>query len=274
MLTHKFIRTKRAMLILAFFIFTFIAIEMAAAATLTFRYSAVNPSATKKQAVTIKKYLPVEVTPADIIDAGGLEVEYDEAKALYYVYKNNVELAPKEIRNFEVEVNDIWMVPEYKLSELKGRTEAVLTHLEGTEFYAKAKEIADTIYPRVEEIRTSQMDDTISKQRHIGAYRQNLITKGDIENDIARMEKILVTAGGPPAPEMLAESKIKAEAPTKTMTWIVIFVIIIFLGLLGGVMFFTWHQQSRITKETLSASKNAAFPSMEMDKGDEAPPES
>lgn len=265
---------KTVVVMLVFFVLGLILSEIAAAATVTFRYSAVNPSATKKQTVTIKKYLPGEVTPADIVDAGGLEVEYDEAKSLYYAYKENVELAPKEIRNFEVEVNDVWMVPDYELSELKGRTDSVLAHLDGTEFYAKAKEIADGIYPRVEEIRTSQLDDTISKQRHIGAYRQNLITMKDIKDDIAKMEKILVTAGGPPAPEMLAESKIKAEAPDKTMTWIVIFVIIIFLGLLGGVMFFTWHQQSRITKETLSASKNEAFPGMKADTGGETPPES
>lgn len=270
----KHFTCKIALFLLVFFIFSFIGAEMAEAATVTFRYSAVNPSAAKTQKISIKKYLPGEVTPADIVDLGGLEIEYDESKSLYYVYKDNVELAPKEIRNFEVEVNDVWMVPDYELSELKGRTDAILAHLEGTEFYAKAKEIANTIYPRVEEIQKTQLDDTISRPRHIGVYRQNLITMKEIKDDIASMEKILVTAGGPPAPEMLAESKIKAEAPTKTMTWIVIFVIIIFLGLLGGVMFFTWHHQSRITKETLSASRNAAFPSAERDKRDETPPES
>ncbi len=236
------------------------------AANVTFRYIAVNPSATKTQTVPIKKYLPEEVTPKDIIDSGGLDIEYDENVSLYYAYSEGVELAPKEIRTFEVEVSDIWIVPESELSELANRTDAVLAHLDGTEFYEKAREISDTIYPRLEDIRKAQLDDTISRPQHIGIYRNNLITVGEIKEDIARMEKILVTAGGPPAPEMLAKAKIKSEAPTKTMTWIVIFVIITFLGLLGGVMFFTWHHQARVTKEALAESKKAAFPGPEEEK--------
>jgi flagellar basal body-associated protein FliL len=59
---------------------------------------------------------------------------------------------------------------------------------------------------------------------------------------------------------MLAKTRIKAEEPTKTMTWIVIFIIIIFTGLLAGVLFFTWHRQARITKEELLSAKKSAFP--------------
>lgn len=254
---------RPAMIILAFFIFTFIGTGLAAAATVTFRCTAVNPSSTKTQTVTIKKYLPIEVTPADIADPAGLEVEYDTGNSLYYVYKEGVQLLPKEIRNFDVEINDVWLIPDYELSEFKGRAEAVLSHLDKTEFYAKAKEIADTIYPRLDEIHTSQIDETISRQLHIGNYRQNLLTVKEIKEDLARLEKILVTAGGPPAPEMLAESKIKAEAPTKTMTWIVIFVIMIFMGLLAGVLFFTWQHQARVTKDTIAESKKTAFPPSE-----------
>ena len=74
------------------------------------------------------------------------------------------------------------------------------------------------------------------------------------------MEKALATAGGPLAPAMLKKTKVKAEEPSKTMTWIVIFVIIIFIGLLAGVLFFTWLHQARLTKDALISAKQSAFP--------------
>lgn len=62
------------------------------------------------------------------------------------------------------------------------------------------------------------------------------------------------------SPEMLSKTRIKSESPTKTMTWIVIFTIIIFIGLLAGVLFFTWHRQSRLAREELLAARKSAFP--------------
>jgi hypothetical protein len=193
-------------------------------------------------------------------------LEYDSDKSIYYLYKSQVELAPSEIRVFEVEVNDIWIIPETTLSDLKKRVEFILARLENTEYYARGKEVADTIYPRLDEIAATQSDETISRSQHIGVYRQNLETLDQIKEDIARLEKILATAGGPLAPEMLSKTKIKSESPSKTITWLVIFTIITFVGLLGGVLFFTWHRQSRITREELLSAKKSAFPSSPEEK--------
>ncbi len=225
-----------------------------------FRIVALNPSKTKSQKMDIKYYLPQEVMPKDITDMAGLDLEYDSEKSIHYVYKPELELAPGEMRVFEVEVEDIWVVPQNKISDLKSRVEQIVLKLEQTPYYSKAKEIADTIYPKLDGILSSQSDDSLSRERHIGVYRQNQDVLGQVKEDIARMEKILVTAGGPPSPEMLSKTKIKAEEPNKTMTWIVIFIIIIFMGLLGSVLFFSWHRQSCINKEELLQAKKSAFP--------------
>jgi hypothetical protein len=225
-----------------------------------FRIVAVNPSPTKTQKVQVKYDLPGEVKPKDIVDLGGLDLEYDSARSIHYVYKTDLELVPGEVRVFEVDVEDIWLVGQDKIADLKGRVDQILARLEQTPYYSKAKEISDTIYPKLNDILTSQADDAVSRERHIGIYRQNLEVLAQVKEDIARMEKILVTAGGPPSPEMLAKTKIKADEPNKTMTWIIIFVIIIFTGLLAGVLFFSWNRQSRIVKDELSEAKNSAFP--------------
>jgi DNA-binding transcriptional MerR regulator len=225
-----------------------------------FRIVAVNPSKTRTQKVQVKNYLPEEAKPKDIMDLGGLELEYDSAKSIYYVYKFDVELAPGEMRVFEVEVEDIWMVPKENLEDLKSRTDLILSKVKGTEYFEKAKEVADTIYPRLDEIAASQADDSISREQHIGVYRQNGLTIDQIKEALAKLEKMLATAGGPLAPEMLTKTKVKAESPTKTITWVVIFIVIIFVGLLAGVLFFTWHRQTRLTREELLAAKKTAFP--------------
>ncbi|MCX5702217.1 MAG: hypothetical protein NTW64_04490 [Candidatus Omnitrophica bacterium] len=224
-----------------------------------FRVVALNPSKLKTQKIQVKTYLPEEVKPKDIMDLGGLELEYDAEKSIYYVYRSNIELAPGEMRSFEVEVEDIWFVPEKIIGDLRTRANAILERLDKTEYYVKAKEIADTIYPRLDEIIQLQLDDAVSRQQHIGIYRQNLLTIEQIKEDLAKMEKIIVTAGGPPAPEMLA-TNVQAEAPSKTMTWIVIFIIIIFVGLLAAVLFFTWQRQARTSQRELLSSKRSAFP--------------
>ncbi|MFH1640725.1 MAG: hypothetical protein ABIA66_02045, partial [Candidatus Omnitrophota bacterium] len=224
-----------------------------------FRVVALNPSKVRTQMVQVKTYLPEEVQPKDIMDLGGLELEYDPDKSIYYVYRPNLELAPGEMRSFEVEVEDIWFVSEKTVGDIRERAGAILERLERTEYYSKAKEIADTIYPRLDEIIELQSDETVSRQQHIGIYRQNLLAIDQIKEDLAKMEKIIVTAGGPPAPEMLA-TNVQAEAPSRMMTWIVIFIIIVFVGLLAAVLFFTWQRQARTSQRELLSAKRSAFP--------------
>lgn len=225
-----------------------------------FRIIAANPSKTKPQTVNIKQYLPQEVKPKDIMEIAGLDTEYDSEKGIYYVYRDNVTLNPNEIRAFEVEVEDIWVIADSELNFLKAHTDTIMEKVKNSEYYLRSKEVADTIYLRLSEIDKAQKEDDGSREQHIGLYRQNIQIVDKIKEDITRLEKMLATAGGPLAPEMLSKSKIKSEEPTKTMTWIVIFSLIIFTSLLAGVMFFTWNRQARITKDALSAAKRAAFP--------------
>jgi hypothetical protein len=225
-----------------------------------FRITTVNPSKSKTQKVPVKIYLPEEVKPKDVIDIGGLELDYDAEKRVYYLFKGDLTLSPGELRMFQVEVEDVWIVAETRLQELKTRIDNILVRLEKTDYYPRAKEISDSIYERLESIRKSQSDETIGQQQHIGVYRDNMQIIEKINEDIAKLEKALATAGGPLAPEILAKTKIKSESPTKTMTWIIIFIIIIFIGLMAAVLFFTWQRQARITKEALQSAKNTAFP--------------
>ncbi len=223
------------------------------------RVVAVNPSAEKSKTIPVRIDLPQEVKPSDILEHGVLDVDFDTDRSLYYVHKSEVTLAPKQTRVFEVVVRDLWFIPDSQLDGLKTQTALVLHRLEKGEYYESAKQLSDSILVRLAEIQKMQADETIGRKQRIGAYRRNLLTLQEIKDDLARMEKLLPFAGGPPVPEMLKESPLKSDAPSTTTTWLVIFLITIFMGLLAGQFFFTWHRR---VKSTIGAdgSVPSAFP--------------
>ena len=229
---------------------------------MTLQVVAVNPSADKSKTVPVRIDLPQEVTPADIVDHGDLEVEFDEARSLYYVYKAEVALAPKQTRVFEVVVRDKWFVPESDLNGFKIHTELLLKRLQSSEYYESAKQLGESVVARLDEIGTMQSDETLSRKARIGAYRRNLLTLQEIKDDLARMEKLLTFAGGVPVPEMLEESAVKSDAPSTTTTWLVIFLIVIFMGLLAGQFFFTWQRRVKAASD-FTEEQQAAFGKLE-----------
>ncbi|MFA7001656.1 MAG: hypothetical protein WC352_05885 [Candidatus Omnitrophota bacterium] len=213
------------------------------------RVVAVNPSDSKTQDVPVKIYLPQEARPDNILDRGDLEVGYDYDKATYYVFKDKITLLPKETKVFQVEIEDIWFVSDEILNRLKTQTDAILDRLKETPYFDQAKIVAATIHGRLAQIAVSQADESLNKELHIGLYRSNLKVIEEIKKDIAKLEKLLVSVGAPPAPEILAETKLNLKTPSRATTWFLIFAILVFIGLLGAVFFFTWQAQVRISKE-------------------------
>jgi len=71
-----------------------------------------NPSETEKKAIPIKYYLPEELNPEDIINAGGLNVEYDIDKGGYYA----LTLPSTKMSDFEITAvqGDVSAVSVYK----------------------------------------------------------------------------------------------------------------------------------------------------------------
>jgi hypothetical protein len=228
---------------------------------------AVNPSDTKTQVIPVKVYLPAEVTPSDIFNPGGLDIEFDTSSSIYYLYKDGLELKPKETRIYRVELKDVWIIPQERLDALRGQTEAVLKRFEGTEYYENAKKLGDAIYMSLDTIARTQYDDTVSTKRHIGVYRNNLKIVDQIKEDITRLEKQLEITGSLPTPEVLENPNLKVDSPTKTTTWMIILVIMTFIGMIAGVFFLTWHTQAHLTKDVISGARKVAFP-----KAEENPP--
>lgn len=226
----------------------------------TLRVVAVNPSTEKTRTVPVRIDLPQEVGPADILESGELQVEYDDERSLYFMHKPEVSLAPKQTRVFEVLVRDVWFIPDAELAGLKSHNSLLLHRLEGGEYYESAKGLSDSIATRLDEIARVQADETLSRKARIGGYRRHLLIIQQIKDDLARMEKLLTFAGGVPVPEMMEESPLKSDAPSTTTTWLVIFLIVIFMGLLAGQFFFTWQRRVAQSAEPNGEGGSATVP--------------
>ena len=209
----------------------------------------VNPSAEKTQTIPVKIDLPQEVTPDGVIDNGGLILEYDDKRSLYFLYDKEVELKPKETKVFTVLVKDVWNIQKSELNQLRAQADAVLKKLKDSEYYDSAKAVVDSINQRLDAIDTTQSDESVTQKRRIGNYRNHLLILQKIRQDIAELEKLLQFKGGVPIPEMLEESKLKSDAPSTKTTWLIIIVIMAFLGMVGGQFFYTWHKRAKAEQD-------------------------
>ena len=156
-------------------------------------------------------------------------------------------------------MEEVWFIPENKREEPQKRTETILDKLKDKPYYDQAALLANTIYARLSEISKTQNDASVSRQQHIAYYRDNLLIMENILADIEKLEKLFVVAGGTPAPELLEDAEVNLKSPTTKTTWVLIFIILIFISILGGAFYFTWQGQARVTENIFTREKDITF---------------
>jgi hypothetical protein len=209
-----------------------------------------NPSKVKIQTIPVKIDLPKEITPADILENEGMQVQYDDQRSMYFLFNEKVELQPKQTRIFNVQVKDVWFIDKRILDEYRSEADRLLARLDGTEYYDSGKRLHDLIGEKLTGIHAKQNDETLGQKNRIGAYRINLQVIEEIKELLAKMEKILTVTGGIPSPEIIPEN-MKSDAPSAKTTWMIIFVILIFVGSLGLIIFMTWFKRAAAEKSIL-----------------------
>ena len=64
------------------------------------------------------------------------------------------------------------------------------------------------------------------------------------------------------ASDMLSESRLNLRDPSKTTTWFIIFAILIFIGVLATVFFFTWQSQVKAASRFQEKLEEEEFPEL------------
>src|SRR3989338_3537752 len=105
-------------------------------ASVTLNISANNPSSYSQQVIPVKTYLPHGILPEHVIDAGGLDIDFDEERKQTYVHKN-ITLKPQEAATYTVEIEDIWLFPEAQLNQLRDKAQQIAGQLAESDYAEK-----------------------------------------------------------------------------------------------------------------------------------------
>ena len=224
------------------------------------RVVVLNPSATLTQTKDVRTPLPKEITSKDIADTGDMELEYDNKEGAFVASKTGIVLEPGETKVFEILLNDVWMLDEGRLETLRKRTEKIVANLKETKAYEKATLIAEGMYAHIDQIVKTQNNANVTTNQHISYYRDNLLLRESLDKDMAELEKLLVLSGGTVSLDAVEKADLNVHGPDAKTTWIIVFVILIFIGILGAVFYFTWQGQAGAKdKEKSAAPPVSAF---------------
>ncbi len=107
------------------------------------------------------------------VEEADFAVKYDKSTKQYYV-DHEIKLAPREIVTLEVEVKDVWVIPDDRVEELKAQVEAMTAVYEPPDETAGALKAG--IFDTLNQIVRSQEDDAVRRvgvEMHIKAYEKN-----------------------------------------------------------------------------------------------------
>lgn len=252
-------------------------VDFNTANTVTLKIEVRNPFK-EQRSLSVKRYLPKEVKQDYIINHQGLSLGYDYKKGVHYVENQAIELTPGEKQVFSVEIKDVWVIPHQRLQTLRSHTLKLMEMLKDTSYWQPGKFLGERAINLLDVILNSQLLPVTNVAAHIGEYRKNLGKYDDARADIAKLERLVIQAGGSPGITLISQDvkikqggvipaggKIKEEllrgakgvemagkiffrgkAPDKISTWRVIWMIIGFLGTLSFLFFALWWTQIKI----------------------------
>jgi hypothetical protein len=204
-----------------------------------------NTSPTEKRKIPVRHEFPAEVRPTDILDAGGLQVGVDPVKNVCYAYLlEPLELEPKAERVFDVKIKNPWALPAGKLPRLESRIKTILDITREMDSYKAVAFQAQAVLKELEEVAGRKAPDGVNDQ-YVAFARRQVADVQAIESRIQRLEEFFQPS----------EKAIKAgipmmdvPRPDKRTTWIIIYIILGFLGIFSLLFFLRWFGKGKSEK--------------------------
>lgn len=221
-------------------------------ASVILRIRGTNPSEQEEQKVVIQIYLPKEVRPEHILDKDDLEILYDSQQDTYYVYQE-YQVGAGEYIEREIEIEDIWFIPEELLNSLRKRANSYFSLLEDSNFREKAYNLKISIEAKIDEIVESQKIPSINPDKHILRYHINLRLLEAINSELKTLQSLLSQA------RLLSAMAI----------WKIFFAIVGFLAIIALSFYVVWQKQAKsLFKPAIDKSKKDDEDIIEPDRHD------
>ncbi len=193
-----------------------------------------NTSPKETRQIPIEKNLPEEIKLSDVLDAGELEVSTHPDTEICYVYKNNVEIPPDDVRVFEVRMRDKWNLTALRVPDLRNRTDALLKRVGGDGSFESVVEGLQQLVAELDAVEASKGPSEFN-DRYVAFYRRQNDQLDRIEQRILRVESAM-------RPQTKnTKYGFKAKPPSMKTTWLIIYVILGFLATMSLLFFLRWY---------------------------------
>ncbi|MCU0666243.1 MAG: hypothetical protein MUF05_04000 [Candidatus Omnitrophica bacterium] len=155
----------------------------------------VNPSDDKTTTLPVRYDFPAEIKQEDILDAGGLLIDYDPQKNVYFAHQD-ITLDAKQTKELQIVIQDKWDIPSDKVDSLRNKLGEKLNTMKNSSSYDTAKMLADNINLKLDDISKSQTEAAGDIERKIGLYRANKERLSQLENDILSLDYLAIKSSG------------------------------------------------------------------------------
>jgi hypothetical protein len=230
--------TKKSFILALLFFFAF---SVCAEANIVLNAIVANSSKTQKRKIPFKSYLPKEIKPENVVDKGDLDLVYDPKEASYYVYKE-FELGPQEKAEIQIELEDVWKIPQNEISSIREEVVKLTKVLANTDYYERAAYLKNSIDSKLYQIEQTQKVNNPNPGGYISDYRENLQLLQSVKADLAAAKTLVA----------------EAKNISPMVTWRLIIAIVAFLGVLGLIFFIIWQRQIRSLSELTTEYKETA----------------
>lgn len=217
----------------------------ATGSVLTLHIKITNPSALEKRKVPLRHEFPPEVRTTDIVDAGGLEIGFDAARRACYAYLEDIELGPQESKVFDVKVRDPWGGVRDQLAGLERRTRDILGIVKDMESYKAVLVQAEAILKELDGLKAQKWPAQVNPEYVAFARQQGAAVQG-VATRIQRLEELFQPQEKPikhGVPIM------DVPRPDKRTTWVIIYIILGFLGIFSALFFLRWYGKGKAEKK-------------------------
>jgi len=217
--------------------------------TAVIQVSVENTSPTETRPIDVKHYLPQEVAPDDILNAGGLSIATDPESGLSYVYIDDITLEPRQIQVFDVTIRDKWNVNTPRLNSLRNNASNLLSRITEKQMFESIETSLVGIISDLSRIQGEKGPETLSPE-YVAFYRDQANRLDDLETRINRVQAALIPI------EETQRLGFDLEPPSMRTTWLVIWIILVFLAFLSLLFFLRWYGKTREEQMWAAASKS------------------
>lgn len=208
-----------------------------------FNFLISNPL-TEKKVLKFKSYLPAEVKPENVMNLGGLSLDYDSNANSYFVY-GDISLGPKESVTRKVEIKDIWVYSTDEINALKKQAENLISPLSKTQYEAQGSILKNEVESILNTILLNQTEGYRTPQDHIVAHRANEIKMVSVKSDLDKMRDLVVQAGA-------SQGVVGKVGGIQTFAmWGIILAVLFGFGLLAAIIFAMWRHQTAMMADVL-----------------------